>query len=277
LTVGRLAATLRATDGGLVTTIEKGYLDAAPGQVHYRAAGSGPPLVLFHQTATSGRMWTPIMVRLADRFRCLALDTPGFGLSDPPPRPYRMEDYAAVVGEALAALGIDRAHVLGHHTGASIAAQLAADYPERVDRLILHACPVGTDEFRRAKLEESVPVPLADDGSHVEWVRHRLLSYSTPLPPEELHWFILEYLTALPRYHEAHVAVWTQRVEDLAPRITARTLLLTGDGDLFVQDQPALAARFPAARSVVIPGGRLVMLEDPDRYATLVADFLAED
>lgn len=258
-----------------MTAIEKGYVDAASGQVHYRAAGAGPSLVLLHQTATSGRMWTPIIERLADRFRCIALDTPGFGLSDAPPRPYRMDEYAAAIAEAIAALGVERYHLLGHHTGASIAAQLAVDVPERVDRLVLHACPVGSDEFRRAKLEESTPVPLADDGSHVEWVRNRLLGYSTPLPPEELHWFILEYLTALPRYHEAHLAVWTQRVEDLAPRILAQTLLLTGDGDLFVQQQDALASRFPNARSVIIPGGRLVMLEDPDRYAALIGDFLA--
>ncbi|MCS6803354.1 MAG: alpha/beta hydrolase [Dehalococcoidia bacterium] len=259
-----------------MTAIEKGYVDAPSGQVHYRAAGSGPALLLLHQTATSGRMWMPVVERLADRFRCLALDTPGFGLSDAPPRPYLMEDYAAAVAAALTALGVARAHVLGHHTGASIAAQLAADFPERVDRLILHACPVGNDEFRRAKLAEATPVPLADDGSHVEWVRARILGYSTPLPPEELHWFILEYLTALPRYHEAHVAVWTQRVEELAPRIAAPTLLLTGDRDLFVEQQDALAARFPNARSVILPGGRLVMLEDPDRYAALVAGFLSE-
>jgi pimeloyl-ACP methyl ester carboxylesterase len=256
--------------------IERGYVTAPSGLVHYRAAGRGPVLLLLHQTATSGRSWEPLLRRLAHRFRLIALDTPGFGLSDPPPTPYQMPEYAAAVAAALAALGVTRCHVLGHHTGAAIALQLAVDFPALVDRLVLHACPTGSEAFRQAKLAEAVPVSLQEDGSHIDWVRQRLLSYTTPLPPDELHALIVEYLIALPRAFEAHRAVWTQRAELLAPRVRAPTLLLTGEADLFAADQDAFAQRFPSARSRIVPGGRFLQLEDPDRYAALIASFLEE-
>lgn len=262
-------------DGGTVTTIERAYVQTSGGQLHLRASGAGPVLVLLHQTAMSGRFWQPIMERLTD-FRCVAIDTPGFGLSDPPSRLFSMVDYAAVIAEAMRTLGHPRYHLLGHHTGAAIAAQLAADFPEAIDRLVLHACPTGSDEFRARKLEETKPVPLGADGSHIDWVRGRLLGYSTPIPPDELHWLIVEYLSALPEAYGAHRAVWQQRAEELAPRIVAPTLLFTGNDDLFVDWQDEFARTFPNAQSKIVPGGRLVQLEDPDGYATIVGGFLRE-
>ncbi|MCS7002457.1 MAG: alpha/beta hydrolase [Dehalococcoidia bacterium] len=257
------------------SAIVRGYVDAPSGQIHFRDVGSGPVLVFLHQTATSGRVFTPVLERLAGQFRCLALDTPGFGRSTPPPTPYRMPEYARSALIALTNLGVERFHLLGHHTGASIAAEMAVTAPERIERLILHSCPVGTDEYRAQKLAEAVPVPIARDGSHVEWVRNRVLGYGESLDPEELNALIVEYLQALPRSYEAHIAVWTQRVEDLAPRLAMPVLLLTGERDQFVAQQDALALRFPNAQSVILTDrGRLCFLQDPDQYARVVTRFL---
>lgn len=257
-------------------TITRGYVDAPSGQIHYREVGTGAPIVFLHQTATTGRIFEPIMLRLADQFRCIAFDTPGFGQSDPPPSMYRMPEYAAAIAAAARQVGAERFNLLGHHTGASIAAQIAADFPDRVTRLILHACPTGTKEFRQEKLAEAAPVPLEENGAHVDWVIKRLTGYSTKLPPDELHPLIVEYLIALPRFWEAHAAVWNQYVDELAPRITSPVLLMTGEFDMFVDEQSGLAQKFPNARAMLLKGrGRLAMQEAPDEYAKIVRDFFS--
>lgn len=73
----------------------------------------------------------------------IAMDTPGFGQSDPPPRPAPgLGWYATRVRDLLDALGIQRAHLAGHHTGAMIACEVAAAFPERVASLAPVGCVV---------------------------------------------------------------------------------------------------------------------------------------
>ncbi|MBK8783748.1 MAG: hypothetical protein IPO22_18520 [Anaerolineales bacterium] len=70
-----------------MSIIRKGYVDTPNGQVHFRQLKKvdGVPLVLLHQTASSGMMFEPLMTLLSDSFHTLALDTPGFGASFLPP------------------------------------------------------------------------------------------------------------------------------------------------------------------------------------------------
>ena len=65
-------------------TIKRRYVDLPHGQLHFRELGSGPPLVLLHKTPSSSIQYARAMPLLAERFRTLALDTPGFGMSDAP-------------------------------------------------------------------------------------------------------------------------------------------------------------------------------------------------
>ncbi|MBN8658688.1 MAG: hypothetical protein J0M11_23325, partial [Anaerolineae bacterium] len=70
-----------------MSIIRKGYAETSEGQVHYREVkhASGTPLVLLHQTASSGMMYEPLMTLLKDDFHTIALDNPGFGASFQPP------------------------------------------------------------------------------------------------------------------------------------------------------------------------------------------------
>lgn len=254
----------------------RGYVDAPSGQIHYRELATGFPLVLLHQTATSGRVYEPVMRLLSDRYRCIAIDTPGFGNSDSPPSQYNMSDYAKAIHSAVTSLGVNRYHLLGHHTGSSIAIEMAYLFPDAVDHLVLHSCPEGTDEFRKQKLAESVPLKINKEGDHIDFVTKRLLNYRTPWKNDQLHAFITEYLTAAPKYHEAHLAVWDHHAIDRAPAVKAKTLLLSGEFDDFVKEHEDIAARMPDARTEVLQGmSRLCMIEDPGRYAKVVGEFLA--
>ena len=102
------------------------------------------PLVCLHMSPKSGRQYANFMAVMGTDRIVVAPDYPGYGESAPPPAEpaVTIEDYAAVVFEALAELGIGQADLFGFHTGAEVAAEMARREPERVRRLILVSAPI---------------------------------------------------------------------------------------------------------------------------------------
>ena len=113
-----------------------GYAETPRGALHYAWAGDGPPLLLLHSTPRSHRQFRHLLPALAGQFRAIAVDAPGYGNSHPLPAPMTMPWMAESLTMLLDALGLERAHVLGFHTGNKIAAALAAQWPDRVDRMV---------------------------------------------------------------------------------------------------------------------------------------------
>ncbi len=145
------------------------YADTRYGQMHVHTArpagpAAAPPLVLFHQTPLSARMYSTVLPLLADGRVVYAVDTPGYGESDPPPAPVAIEDYAAAVGDFLETLppAVD---LLGYHTGALLATELALTRPEQVRRVVLIAVPLFDAERRSAYRAQETE--YAEDGSHL--------------------------------------------------------------------------------------------------------------
>jgi pimeloyl-ACP methyl ester carboxylesterase len=115
----------------------RGYAHTPRGQVHYAEAGEGPPLLLFSATPRTHRCYLPLMSLLAPHFRTIAIDMPGFGNSHGLPSPLSVPTLAECVVDFMEAMQLEKSHVFGLHTGNKLAAALAAQWPGRVDRLIL--------------------------------------------------------------------------------------------------------------------------------------------
>ena len=101
----------------------------APGRLAYESEGSGQPLVFIHGLTFDRTSWQPITGRLAGEYRCVAVDLPGHGDSDGPPRP--LDETAAAIHRLLDELGIERPVVVGHSMGAAVAGIYAAAYTVR--------------------------------------------------------------------------------------------------------------------------------------------------
>jgi pimeloyl-ACP methyl ester carboxylesterase len=143
----------------------RGYTRCRFGQLHHRTAGAGGiPLVLLHQTPSSSADFIPLMHELASDRRVIAFDTPGFGMSDPPPAPLSLPDYAAAFADALDDLALAQVDVLGYHTGAYLAVELALARPDRVRRLILSGIPFRPAAERAARLTAAAPPDTSEDG-----------------------------------------------------------------------------------------------------------------
>ena len=155
--------------------IERGYLATANGQLHVRTCGQHgprPPLLMLHQVPNSGQIFEPLMPALAEDRLVIAVDTPGYGMSDPIADPQTIERYAEVIGAALCEPISEPIDIVGYHTGAAIAAVLAAGDVVRVRRVALVAVPVLTATERK-EFAALPPIPFdeAGDWAREEWRR----------------------------------------------------------------------------------------------------------
>jgi pimeloyl-ACP methyl ester carboxylesterase len=144
-------------------------VDAPTGQVHYRTMGDGEPLLLLHQSPSSSRQFEAALPLLAAAgIRAIAMDTPGYGLSDIPAGPPTITVYASVIPALLDQLGVERTAILGHHTGVDTACEFAVTHPDRVSKLILNGVPLFTEDERADFLakHDHAPIALEPDGSH---------------------------------------------------------------------------------------------------------------
>jgi pimeloyl-ACP methyl ester carboxylesterase len=233
----------------MTSPIRRGYLDAPTGQVHFRVAGpaAGAPLVLLHQSPLSSTQFDAVLPGLADRgFRALALDMPGFGMSDAAPGEASLEDYVAILPAALGDFGWSSAAFVGHHTGAVVAAMFAAAQPGRVQRLVLNGFPLLTQAEREhfATFYFGPKEPRVD-GSHllVAW-ENRLRSTPGWTDIRLMHRYTVEALHRGDTNWRAFPLVLGADLESVLMRLSVPTLLMTNTGeDLYESTRRARALR----------------------------------
>jgi pimeloyl-ACP methyl ester carboxylesterase len=127
---------------GFTDTFTSRYVDTGQLRLHAVTGGQGPPLLLVHGWPQTWYQWRLVMPALARDFQVVAVDQRGIGLSDKPEDGY---DTATLAGDLVAlmdALGHQRFALVGFDTGLLISYALAADHPDRVDRLVVGEAPL---------------------------------------------------------------------------------------------------------------------------------------
>jgi pimeloyl-ACP methyl ester carboxylesterase len=105
--------------------------------VSYRRAGWGPVIVLVHGITGSSDTWRDVIEPLAEKYTVVAPDLLGHGASAKPRGDYSLGAYASAIRDLLGALGHDRGTIVGHSLGGGVAMQMAYQFPERCERLVL--------------------------------------------------------------------------------------------------------------------------------------------
>lgn len=163
-----------------VSNLQRLYLDARFGQMHVRAAKpqqtpTARPLLCFHLSPLSGVVFETWLGEIGKDRLAFAPDTPGYGMSDPPPTQPTIADFAAAMGDLMDVLALEEADVMGYHTGSKICVELARQRPEQIKHLVLVSAPVYTDTELASQYAQMGEVhPPADDGSHLTeaWAGH---------------------------------------------------------------------------------------------------------
>jgi pimeloyl-ACP methyl ester carboxylesterase len=261
--------------------ITRRFVDVPAGTIHCAIAGTGRPVLLLHQTPRSWDEYRDVLPLLGRHFHAIAMDTIGFGDSSKPPLGRDSIEHWAEVAMSLAdALGIGRLSVVGHHTGAVIATEMAAAYPDRIEAAVLSASALVDAGFRarHAKPSRIDNVVRRPEGSHLT----ELWRIRQPWYPEGdvdlLERFVVDALKAGPRAAEGHAVVARYVMETRLPLIRCPVLVIapTADPHAYPAARP-LAERIAGSRYVEVGGG-MVPLPDqmPERFAELVTQFLQD-
>jgi pimeloyl-ACP methyl ester carboxylesterase len=265
--------------------IKRAFLDTEDGQILYRIGGEGDPLLLLHMTPRSSDEFRELMPILAPKKLVIAMDLMGLGDSDKPPRVYSVADYAKTAIALLDELGIKKTSIFGSLTGGYIAGEVAAAYPERVEKLIL--CNVhGFDEAERDKILKrySQGFQIQKDGSHL---LERWLARVSYIGKGELnHRCVLDDLKAFnaPVYTGLAVADYCLSAQARFRSIKCPTLILSGEkaleplekaGLAKAEDQLWLSEAISDSQRVELEGGTLWMINQmPEKVLKVVVDFL---
>jgi pimeloyl-ACP methyl ester carboxylesterase len=286
--------------------MRRGYAESGSGQVHYATVGDGPPLVLLGPAPRSWRAFEQFAPLLRDRFRLVMPDVPGFGASDPPPPGASMRDLAAGIVAVLDALDIPKAHVFGHNTGRLVAAAMAADWPARVDRLVVCGptfALVPEQDVRIAAIRDFVASRYFDqgDGSGQSvairewgatfrnivgewWWTDALLSAADPATVvSALENRFIDELVARRTVRDLYRINFDFDFAAALRRAPQRSLVVevvgrSADSGAFARQGERLAAMMPGARAVVMPQIEgaigLFLLVGLEPLARVLRDFL---
>jgi pimeloyl-ACP methyl ester carboxylesterase len=127
---------------GFADTFTSRYVDAGDVRLHAVIGGDGPPLLLVHGWPQTWYAWRMLMPTLARDFQVIAVDQRGIGLSDKPEEGYDTGTLAGDLVALMDALGHQRFALYGTDTGMAIAYAVAADHPDRVERLVVSEAPL---------------------------------------------------------------------------------------------------------------------------------------
>ena len=209
--------------------IQRSFVTTAAGVVHVAACGEGFPVLLLHQTPRSWDEYRDVLPLIGRHARAIAMDTPGFGDSDLPGEGApSIEGWAATAVALLDALGIAGACVVGHHTGAVIAMEVAARASSRVAALVLSSCP-WVDAPRRLRHGDKVPVDDVErtaDGSHLGQLWAKRQPFYPPGDTDLLDRFVADALKAGDMAVTGHRTVNRYHMEERAPLVSAPTLVI---------------------------------------------------
>lgn len=273
------------------------YATASP-RIAYTDTGTGEEtIVLVHGLASNAGFWRYVVPTLAQQYRVIAVDLPGFGKSDKGQHlDYSMAGQAEAVARLVDALGVGPVHLVGHSMGGQIGTTLALRHPERLRSLTLLA-PAGIETFRPGEgawLRNALTVRGIREASE-EAVR-RNLSQNVYRWSDRYEWLVEERvrMAKSPEMNDFARAVLAsvgamldQPAAPLLERVRVPTQIVYGKYDGLIPN-PYLhpgrardvfaegARRIPGARLVEIDeAGHLVQIEKPAEVAAAVLTFVS--
>jgi 4,5:9,10-diseco-3-hydroxy-5,9,17-trioxoandrosta-1(10),2-diene-4-oate hydrolase len=258
--------------------------------------GDELPIVFVHGLSGSWQNWLEQLPHFARSRRVVAFDLPGFGFSEMPAEKISIPGYGRVVDALLEALGVGSAVIVGNSMGGFIGAEVAIQYPARVERLVLVSAAGLTAEHQRSdralaalhRSERALRLWGTFLGSRAQWltsrprarllmvgfVAHRPDRLPAPLIAEQIRG------SGKPGFVDALDALSAYPIRDRLGEIACPTLVVWGRRDHLVpvRDADVFERLIPDARKVVWDDtGHVAMLERPLAFNRLLDAFLAEE
>lgn len=252
-------------------------------QIHYTDTGAvdGKPALLFvHAYTCNASLWRGMIARFAPHFRCLALDLPGHGQSDPSQKASSMAYLADWAVAVLDHAGVDQAHVCGLSIGGMVAQQLGLSYPNRLLSLVL-ACTTGRLAPEAAALWDERLEAITTKGLWAQiqetierWYGDGLLESFGPADLDPVARMIAS--TSVAGAVACGQAVKAHDLLGQLGSVRTPTLVVGADRDLsFPSDHPqALSEAIQGAKLVMLSNaGHMAPVQVPDAFSEALTSF----
>jgi pimeloyl-ACP methyl ester carboxylesterase len=278
---------------GFTDTFADRYVDVGGVSLHAVVGGHGRPLLLVHGWPQNWYAWRKVMPALAKNFQVIAVDQRGIGLSDKPPDGYDTGSQANDMVKVMEALGHQRFAVLGTDTGMPISYALAADHPDRVERLaVSEAVIAGVTPspplIGSAQANDQYwHIPFNRlDGLNEQLVKGREDIYFGAklqgLPEDNIRYYV-ELLRSDPNalrgsfgQYRAFDATIAQNQQRKARKLTLPVLAIGGEKGIGAGVGKTMELVADNVQSVVIPGsGHWVAEQAPEQELAALTTFLA--
>lgn len=279
------------------TAISKAYADTSYGQVHYRFAlppekvvGKINPMIFLHKSASSSASYDSLMgIYSTKGYACYAPDMPGFGGSFDPSEEAVVDIsakatawYIEVFMEVFTKLHLvgqgnsRKCHIIGHHSGAVLALELAATRPEFVASICLVG-PAVMSEEERAAMKEIYLKPFNEpqgDGSHLlktwDYLGRMGVGEDLGLWQREA----VDHIRAWRGRNLIYGAVWAQESEALYDQIACSILLLCARDDVLWRYFGHVQSLRPEVKSIEVKGGNFELDRDVEGIEKAWSAFL---
>lgn len=290
--------------------VKRGYanLKRSGTQMYYETMGSGDPVIFVHQCWWNNFEFEGVIPMVAKQYTVYSPDSLGFGFSPAAPNWFEFTDFTDSFIDFMDDLGIEKASFVGQHSGSLIIADLAARYPERVDKLIFGGLAIYEDSLRKAKAArrdmiggnkmpytkslrpgdliglESGLLQRKEDGSHfVEYWNEQYREN----PDSKFEYIQRAAIANLLHYDKGGRdminALLTFDLERVLPKVKQPSLQLVGDRDCV---KPPLFKTIKEAADqlgseinkikIVEGGGIMLYLDYPFECAEAILSFLAD-
>ena len=285
---------------GFADTFTSRYAEAGDVRLHAVIGGEGPPLLLIHGWPQTWYAWRMLMPALAEDFEVIAVDQRGIGLSDKPRDGYDIGNLASDLVALMDTLGHEKFAVYGTDTGMPIAHALAADHPERVERLIVSeaflpgiasALPLFVPPALNARLWHlmfnqlpgEVNEALVTGREDVFFGAEFAASAGTSKLPDETVKYYVDTLAADPEalrgsfeFYRAISTSAAQNEERKNRRLTMPVLAIGGEESGGENAANAMKLVADDVQALVLPGsGHWVAEQAPDELLAALTEFLA--
>jgi pimeloyl-ACP methyl ester carboxylesterase len=265
------------------------------GTLRCHDVGEGPPLVFVHGVIVNANLWRKVVAQLSDRFRCVALDMPfGSHIEPVPGADLSPPAVADLIADAMDALDLEDATLVGNDTGGAMCQLVAINRPERLGRLVLTSCdsyehfPPTPFQFFKPLSKITPAIPYLFAPLRIRAARRLPIAYGwvtkKPIEPREA-----EDSYVLPLLKDARIREDLRRLlPGLDKRYTLEAaerlrsfdkpvlIAWSADDKLFPRsDAERLAKTFPQARLEWVHGAYTFAAEDqPEQVADLIASFV---
>jgi pimeloyl-ACP methyl ester carboxylesterase len=253
---------------------------------YYEIHGSGNPLILIAGLASDSQSWQPMLGGLAEYFKVIIFDNRGIGRTQYPRESFQISTLALDTVCLLDKLAIEKADILGHSMGGCIAQEIAIEYPQRVNKLILASTSAAVSE-KSVVLFEGLLKDLESGKNYESFIREFFDLIFTPeyLKNKENIESAVKYALDYPfpvtseGFRLQVEALSNFSSQDRLDKIKAATLLMIGRKDTLVTAEEAqlLIDKIPFIKTLYLENAaHSFQVEQPDLFVSRTVEFLLQ-